>query len=137
MDIEPSSSSSQPQQPQQQQLQAVGSQAQGPAASSTSGTGTVPGAPAAVPAPALGVASPLEKQEMVVTALQLMVIPLLAYSMKKDEGMAVLDAAIIRNIVERLLDPPDEVSHVPPTPVTSEAWAPAPHRHPHSATPDS
>eukprot|EP00897_Mesotaenium_endlicherianum_P005503 jgi/Mesen1/4981/ME000248S04265 len=48
-------------------------------------------------------------QELSVIALQLLILPLLQYAFEHGQAWEVVDAAIIKTIVEQLLDPPEDV----------------------------
>lgn len=45
-----------------------------------------------------------------VVVMQMLILPMLAYSFQNGETWEVVDQAIIKTIVEKLLDPPEEVS---------------------------
>ena len=53
------------------------------------------------------------RQELLVTALQVLILPLLTHFLRPDDTSAgrpgILDAGMIRAIVVNLLDPPEEV----------------------------
>lgn len=44
-----------------------------------------------------------------VVVMQMLILPMLAYSFQNGETWEVVDQAIIKTIVEKLLDPPEEV----------------------------
>ncbi|PKA60897.1 Serine/threonine-protein kinase ATR [Apostasia shenzhenica] len=49
-------------------------------------------------------------QDHLVIAMQILILPMLAHSFQNGQSGEVIDAAIIKTIVEKLLDPPEEVS---------------------------
>lgn len=42
--------------------------------------------------------------------MQMLILPMLAHSFQNGQSWEVVDDAIIKTIVDRLLDPPEEVS---------------------------
>lgn len=50
------------------------------------------------------------EQEHLVVSMQMLILPMLAHSFQNEQSWEVVDAAIIKTIVEKLLDPPEEVS---------------------------
>ncbi|KAG0495759.1 hypothetical protein HPP92_000450 [Vanilla planifolia] len=49
-------------------------------------------------------------QDHLVIAMQILILPMLAHTFQNDQSWEVVDPGIIKTIVERLLDPPEEVS---------------------------
>ncbi|XP_038988658.1 transformation/transcription domain-associated protein-like isoform X2 [Phoenix dactylifera] len=49
-------------------------------------------------------------QDHFVVAMQILILPMLAHSFQNGQSWEVVDPAIIKTIVEKLLDPPEEVS---------------------------
>ncbi|EHA8588761.1 hypothetical protein COCNU_scaffold006566G000100 [Cocos nucifera] len=49
-------------------------------------------------------------QDHLVVAMQILILPMLAHSFQNGQSWEVVDPAIIKTIVEKLLDPPEEVS---------------------------
>ncbi|XP_020600148.1 LOW QUALITY PROTEIN: transformation/transcription domain-associated protein-like [Phalaenopsis equestris] len=54
--------------------------------------------------------SKLYGQDHLVIALQILILPMLAHTFQNEQSWEVVDAAVIKTIVEKLLDPPEEVS---------------------------
>lgn len=44
-----------------------------------------------------------------VVAMQMLILPMLAYTFQNGQSWEVVDPAIIKTIVDKLLDPPEEV----------------------------
>ncbi|KAG1327763.1 Phosphatidylinositol 3-and 4-kinase family protein with FAT domain [Cocos nucifera] len=49
-------------------------------------------------------------QDHLVVAMQMLILPMLAHSFQNGQSWEVVDPAVIKTIVEKLLDPPEEVS---------------------------
>ncbi|CAM6100600.1 unnamed protein product [Calypogeia fissa] len=49
-------------------------------------------------------------QDLLVVAMQMLILPMLSHAFQNNQSWDVVDAAIIKTIVEKLLDPPEEVS---------------------------
>ncbi|KAG8099235.1 hypothetical protein GUJ93_ZPchr0013g36432 [Zizania palustris] len=49
-------------------------------------------------------------QDHLVVAMQILILPMLAHSFQNGQSWEVVDPSIIKTIVDRLLDPPEEVS---------------------------
>lgn len=41
--------------------------------------------------------------------MQILILPMLAHTFQNEQSWEVVDAAIIKTIVDKLLDPPEEV----------------------------
>ncbi|KAI0530691.1 hypothetical protein KFK09_000238 [Dendrobium nobile] len=54
--------------------------------------------------------SKLYGQDHLVIAMQILILPMLAHTFQNEQSWEVVDAAVIKTIVEKLLDPPEEVS---------------------------
>ena len=48
-------------------------------------------------------------QDHLVAAMQMLILPMLAHSFQNGQSWEVVDPAVIKTIVEKLLDPPEEV----------------------------
>lgn len=53
--------------------------------------------------------SKLYGQDHLVIAMQILILPMLAHTFQNEQSWEVVDAAVIKTIVEKLLDPPEEV----------------------------
>ncbi|KAJ7563398.1 hypothetical protein O6H91_03G108600 [Diphasiastrum complanatum] len=49
-------------------------------------------------------------QELLVVAMQVLILPMLAHAFQNNQSWDVVDSTIVRTIVEKLLDPPEEIS---------------------------
>uniref|UniRef100_A0A7I4F837 Non-specific serine/threonine protein kinase n=1 Tax=Physcomitrium patens TaxID=3218 RepID=A0A7I4F837_PHYPA len=49
-------------------------------------------------------------QDVLVVAMQMLILPMLTHSFQQNQCWDVVDATIIKTIIEKLLDPPEEVS---------------------------
>ncbi|KAJ7564762.1 hypothetical protein O6H91_02G032300 [Diphasiastrum complanatum] len=49
-------------------------------------------------------------QELLVVAMQVLILPMLAHAFQNNQSWDVVDSTIIRTVVEKLLDPPEEIS---------------------------
>ncbi|KAG6555625.1 hypothetical protein Mapa_002860 [Marchantia paleacea] len=49
-------------------------------------------------------------QDLLVVAMQMLILPMLTHAFQNNQSWDVVDSAIIKTIVEKLLDPPEEVS---------------------------
>ncbi|KAK8962950.1 hypothetical protein KSP40_PGU020559 [Platanthera guangdongensis] len=49
-------------------------------------------------------------QDHVVISMQILILPMLAHTFQNEQSWEVVDSAIVKTIVEKLLDPPEEVS---------------------------
>lgn len=54
--------------------------------------------------------SKLLSHEHMVVVMQMLILPMLAHAFQNGQSWEVVDAAIIKTIVEKLLDPPEEIS---------------------------
>lgn len=48
-------------------------------------------------------------QDHLVVAMQILILPMLAHSFQNGQSWEVVDPSVIKTIVEKLLDPPEEV----------------------------
>lgn len=48
-------------------------------------------------------------QDLLVVAMQMLILPMLTHAFQNNQSWDVVDSAIIKTIVEKLLDPPEEV----------------------------
>lgn len=48
-------------------------------------------------------------QDHLVVAMQILILPMLAHAFQNGQSWEVVDAPIIKTIVDKLLDPPEEV----------------------------
>lgn len=46
-----------------------------------------------------------------VVIMQMLILPMLAHAFQNDQTWEVIDTAIIKTIVDKLLDPPEEVNY--------------------------
>lgn len=49
------------------------------------------------------------EQDHLVVSLQMLILPMLTHTFQNGQNSEVIDAAIIKTIVDKLLDPPEEV----------------------------
>jgi len=49
-------------------------------------------------------------QDHLVVTMQILILPMLAHSFQNGQSWEVVDPTIIKTIVEKLLDPPEEVT---------------------------
>lgn len=48
----------------------------------------------------------------VVVIMQMLILPMLAHAFQNEQTWEVIDTAIIKTIVDKLLDPPEEVNYI-------------------------
>jgi transformation/transcription domain-associated protein len=51
-------------------------------------------------------------QDHLVVAMQILILPMLAHAFQKGQSWDVVDAPIVKTIVDKLLDPPEEVNSI-------------------------
>lgn len=49
-------------------------------------------------------------QDVLVVAMQMLILPMLTHSFYQKQSWDVVDPSIIKSIIEKLLDPPEEIS---------------------------
>jgi hypothetical protein len=51
-------------------------------------------------------------QDHLVVAMQMLILPILAHAFQNGQSWEVVDAPIVKTIVDKLLDPPEEVNSI-------------------------
>ena len=57
-----------------------------------------------------------------VVAMQMLILPMLAHAFQNGQSWEVVDTAIIKTVVDKLLDPPEEVNALSNDVVLEPVW---------------